>query len=811
MRLRSVSLRGLTRFTGEQPITIDFDALGPGLVAFVGENGSGKTTVTEAVPGGLFRALPSRPGSLYDACHGRDAFIELGFDDAGVEISVRLLIDAERRSCEGYVALGGEPITDGKADAFNTAIAERFGSRELFLASVFAAQTKGGSLLTMKKGERKALFVELLGLGHLEELAGEARRRRSDSDTGLVTMRAELATLERDADALAEARETLDASAAAAATAQSRLEVAKEKAAEAQSALERAREAAGQLQSLRAAEAGAREARSSIERLLTEKQGRPEQLAQRAKEAIAQIDARGVEQLGDKAHERHTQAIESLKERRARAEAELAREPEIKRAEQELEELRRERATLAEQDQEQARLEGCYAEAIRGAQGAVGIMERARLRWGDRRDLLKDRAKRLGQVPCTTDAKALASSCPLLADAREAQRELDAMGAEPPENAEHEAAAAKFRSEATRALEAKDALAERADERAARQRRIAEEESRLSQIAAAKPLLGRARQDLEGIEAEKERADRQLSRELELAKEACDAAADERQRIEAGLAESLETAQRQITEAQASAEDAQQKHEQAQKALRGAEDLVMAAGGLGAAKEAARVAASARETAEQSLRESEGRRAAAESRVQDLEARTKGLPALRERLGDVEQDLSEWSLLERGLGKDGVQALEVDAAGPEVAQLTNELLDSCYGPRFSIEFQTLREKKSRKGEFSEVFEVNVFDGGNQRPVEALSGGEKVIVGEAINLALAIFNARKSGIRWETLFRDETASALDPENASRYVAMLRRAMELGGFSQVVFVAHLPEVWERADAKVHFADGRVQVAA
>jgi exonuclease SbcC len=151
---------------------------------------------------------------------------------------------------------------------------------------------------------------------------------------------------------------------------------------------------------------------------------------------------------------------------------------------------------------------------------------------------------------------------------------------------------------------------------------------------------------------------------------------------------------------------------------------------------------------------------------------------------------------------------EIDAAGPEVARLTNDLLEATYGPRFSVAFETLRETKSKAGEYSEVFDVRVYDGGAERQVEQLSGGEKVVVGEAVGLAISIFNARKSGVRWQTIFRDETAGALDPENAARYVAMLRRALSLGGFTQCVFIAHLPAVYESADVQLRVEDGRVE---
>ena len=64
-----------------------------------------------------------------------------------------------------------------------------------------------------------------------------------------------------------------------------------------------------------------------------------------------------------------------------------------------------------------------------------------------------------------------------------------------------------------------------------------------------------------------------------------------------------------------------------------------------------------------------------------------------------------------------------------------------------------------------------------------------------------------GIRYETLFRDETVGALDAVNGKEYVRMLRRAMELGGFHQVIFICHTPLVWELADCVLSVGGGWV----
>jgi hypothetical protein len=73
-------------------------------------------------------------------------------------------------------------------------------------------------------------------------------------------------------------------------------------------------------------------------------------------------------------------------------------------------------------------------------------------------------------------------------------------------------------------------------------------------------------------------------------------------------------------------------------------------------------------------------------------------------------------------------------------------------------------------------------------VDELSGMQCVLVNEAPNLGIAIYNMRQGeGIRYETLFRDATVGAMDSANA----------MNLGGLHQVIFICHTPLVRELAD--------------
>jgi len=139
------------------------------------------------------------------------------------------------------------------------------------------------------------------------------------------------------------------------------------------------------------------------------------------------------------------------------------------------------------------------------------------------------------------------------------------------------------------------------------------------------------------------------------------------------------------------------------------------------------------------------------------------------------------------------------------------LLEGCFDNKFEIRFRTQRPKADGKGMVDD-FDVEVRNKNLDRTclVDELSGGQFVLVNEAVNLGIAIYNMRQGeGIRHETLFRDETVGALDAVNGKEYVRMLRRAMDVGEFHQVIFICHSPLVWELADSVLSVGDGGVFV--
>jgi exonuclease SbcC len=228
------------------------------------------------------------------------------------------------------------------------------------------------------------------------------------------------------------------------------------------------------------------------------------------------------------------------------------------------------------------------------------------------------------------------------------------------------------------------------------------------------------------------------------------------------------------------------------------------------AEDAVRKAEQDLETATQAEQEAQRALARLEAQVESAKAAKAKADELSARITPLERDLTSWRFLARGLGREGVQALELDAAGPRVSSLANELLADAYGSRFQIRFETQAAKADGKG-VKETFDVVVVDTekGREGNGEDLSGGEKVIVGEALGMAVGLFHAQAAGVSLGTVIRDETVGALDPENGEKYLAMLRAFLRVGHVHQLLYVAHQPALIDMADAVVRVEDGRIEV--
>jgi len=825
-----ISFRGIVdQFLGATPTRINFADLGD-LTAFVGKNGAGKTSALAVVCIALYKTFPSRPG-FYENFEGRDAFVEAILDDSGHRVRVLLEIDAEKRTCENYIEVDGKPIQDQKLSAiqFKAEIEKRFGSKELFLAGPFMAQNRSGSILEMSRAERKQLIGEMIGLGPIQELhkassqtAAGAFSKLAGARNALALAEAEIGDLEAEEVRLLEAQECVETATAA-------LEAARSQESESLLHLERARSAHERIDALEAAHDSARAAYVAANSALSRAQDLVGAANAQAVRRLHDLAARRVEELEPLASDRHAEAIKNLQQRRKRLEALIQEKSDVIAAAGKLEGLLKEKEQIREADSAYAELSSRVQLKTRDLHAAQRRLDDARANTEREKGRLQRQTELLGQVPCTASATwsqrveltyaepgepidaewqmseiDLSGTCPLLADARRAQNLLADLEVTPGFDG---------------LIDEVDALtgdlgdlqsdlgsqAELSKTRAIRLAEINKSESALRSKASRSALVEQAEQEIDLLDVEQTQIDQRLSQDLEAAAAAITEADRDRKEIEKEKKAALKLAEVQIGTATAARDEAEEKCSLAEDALKAA-----IAEGLDVtvAEAAVRKAKGRREYAELELRNADRSLTELQTRIDAMRRRRDSLEPLRADISAASQEVGDWNLIEEALGPNGVQALELDAAGPHIAALSNELLNSFDGPRFSISFPTLAPKVNSPGEFKEVFDINVRKQVRECKVESLSGGEQVLVSEVISLGISIFNARKSGVRWEMMFRDETTGPLDEENAPRYVLALRRARELGGYKKIVFVSHNRDVWQMADARLFFeGQGRI----
>ncbi len=174
------------------------------------------------------------------------------------------------------------------------------------------------------------------------------------------------------------------------------------------------------------------------------------------------------------------------------------------------------------------------------------------------------------------------------------------------------------------------------------------------------------------------------------------------------------------------------------------------------------------------------------------------LAELRERKSACEADreslalkISQYKALERAFGKDGVPALLIEQALPEIESRANELLDRLSEGRMSVRFVTQAEYKDKKREdLRETLDIQISDGAGLRDYEMYSGGEAFRVDFAIRLALSEVLAQRKGARLQTLVIDEGFGSQDVQGRQRLIEAINLVKH--DFAKILVITHLDEL-------------------
>jgi DNA repair protein SbcC/Rad50 len=165
--------------------------------------------------------------------------------------------------------------------------------------------------------------------------------------------------------------------------------------------------------------------------------------------------------------------------------------------------------------------------------------------------------------------------------------------------------------------------------------------------------------------------------------------------------------------------------------------------------------------------------------------------ALLEEREGMTQRIADLKQLERAFGKDGIPALLIEQALPEISESTNTLLSRLTNGRMSFNFLTQREyKDTNREDRKETLDIVISDNLGERDYEMFSGGEAFRVNFSIRLALSQVLARRAGARLQTLVIDEGFGSQDAQGRQRLIEAINLVRD--DFEKVLVITHLDEL-------------------
>jgi exonuclease SbcC len=173
-------------------------------------------------------------------------------------------------------------------------------------------------------------------------------------------------------------------------------------------------------------------------------------------------------------------------------------------------------------------------------------------------------------------------------------------------------------------------------------------------------------------------------------------------------------------------------------------------------------------------------------RLKELELELRRMDRYRKKL--IEEQ-STYDDLTRAFGKNGVQALIIETAIPQLQEDSNELLGRLTENRMSMKLQ-LQEGRKVKGLPSEELQILISDEIGTRSYETFSGGETFRVNFALRIALSKLLARRSGAPLPILFIDEGFGSQDAVGQERLKEAIQSIQS--DFKKIIVITHIQDV-------------------
>jgi len=777
MKLKYIKLRGAKGIKigqGLDEIEINFENVNSGLIALIGENGGGKTTILENLH--PFRCMASRAGSLQSHFFLKDSFRVIGFEMNGENYECKILIDALTGGSEAYLLKNGQPVNDGKLTTYDEEIEKLIGSQELFFNSVFSAQKSKG-FAQLKPGERRTLFYELLNLNQYEGYCEIAKTNAKESELNLAKVEGEISSLKQSQGNL----ETLQGKLQEAELYETKLK------SDSDLYKSNIQCLSDELVALRIENEKNKLIQTNNEQVAISIENAT-MVYNRESDIINKAISFGLSNIED--NKKIISRTKKIAENKDAIEAALLRK---NKAQMLLQQLSNNVNKVHKQlnDLKDSHLKNKAKFDIENKELQAIQMERASLQ--NKLDLLtgniernEQDAKLIENVPCNVET---GQKCKFLENAYNAKSINTSYKAERLEliNKLDEKTKLQYEKKTSYQNNLQTENAQYESEKNAFESKLRLDETRMGKLNAVIAELNKSNWDALKQEATDAETSIKVCEEKEknLNKEIKNKKAEYLQLTEKYNAELIKLSHSFNDEVAVNIIKIELDIAEQEKQLNnGKETLAWAEGEI---KEAVSTVTELKQA------------------ITNYNEISLKLTKLEERKTAIEKDLLEWKILVKAFDKTGIPVLKLENSAVEITSLANELL-SFFENKFRIVFNTTTLSRDKK-KVKETFEINVIRENDVVEISNLSGGEQVWVETALQLAIALV-VRKQGKNIETMFLDETDGALDTDNAYAYLQMIQRAHELSKVHNTFIITHRQELKELIPKKIILKDGYVK---
>ena len=161
------------------------------------------------------------------------------------------------------------------------------------------------------------------------------------------------------------------------------------------------------------------------------------------------------------------------------------------------------------------------------------------------------------------------------------------------------------------------------------------------------------------------------------------------------------------------------------------------------------------------------------------------------------QEQALYQELRRAFGKNGVQAMLIESAIPDIEREANHLLARMTAGRMHVRFETQRDTKA--GKTIETLDIHITDDLGTRSYETYSGGERYRINFAIRIALSKLLARRAGAQLQMLVIDEGFGTQDAEGRERLVEAITSIQD--DFARILVITHIEELKDAFPARIN----------